>query len=160
VTTEIALSRGYVTVIDDADVAATAGYNWTAAVASDRRTVYAVVTISKRALYLHKMLAPQWAIVDHADGDGLNNCRYNLRDGTGFRNNANKAMLSSNTSGYKGVSWNKQKKRWVAGIRVEGKSVFLGYFGTPEEAAAAYDAAAIDLFGEYAKTNAMLLASL
>jgi hypothetical protein len=65
-------------------------------------------------------------------------------------------MLRNNTSGYKGVSWNKRKGKWRATITVNRKPLFLGYFGTPEEAAGAYDQAAIRHFGEYAVTNEML----
>jgi hypothetical protein len=156
VTIEIPLTRGYVTRIDDADRVFTDGHRWTAAVEPSRRAVYAVGKVNGRAVYLHSLLAPDWAEVDHVDGDGLNNCRYNLRDGAGFRNNANKVMLRNNTSGYKGVGWNKRKSKWRASIMINRKSIFLGYFNTPEEAADAYDQAAVRYFGEYALTNAML----
>jgi hypothetical protein len=155
-TIEVPLTRGYVTRIYEADRVFTDGHRWTAAIEPDRRTVYAFGKIDGKATYLHSLLAPDWDLVDHADGDGLNNCRYNLRDGSGFRNNANKRMLRSNTSGYKGVGWNERKGKWVARIGVNRKPIHLGYFSTPEEAAHAYDEAAIRYFGEYAMTNAML----
>jgi AP2 domain len=155
-TIEIPLTRGYVTRIDDADRAFTNGHSWHATAPSPHQVIYACAKINGRCTALHTLLCPDWEFVDHADGNGLNNCRSNLRDGTGFKNAANRELAFNNTSGYKGVGWNKRKNKWRAGIMIDGKPVHLGYFGTPEEAADAYDRAAIDRFGEYAKTNAML----
>lgn len=157
VTIEIPLTRGYVTRIDDADMTVAAGHSWSAAVNPDRRAVYAVSKIGGRVVALHNLLCPGWTEVDHADGDGLNNQRVNLRNGAGFgRNQANRVMQRTNTSGWKGVCWHKRRGKWVAHIRVGGKQVYLGGYDAPEEAADAYDRAAISHFGDYARTNAML----
>jgi hypothetical protein len=153
-TIEIPLTRGYVTRIDAADRAFTDGHSWHAVMGT--YTAYACAKVNGRCTLLHSLLCPDWEFVDHWDGNGLNNCRSNLRDGTGFKNSANRGLSSSNTSGYKGVGWNKRKGKWRAGIMIDGKPIHLGYFGTPEEAADAYDQAAVRHFGEYAKTNAML----
>jgi AP2 domain len=155
VTIEIPLSKGYVTRIDDADWALVGGRSWRAQANSRRRVVYAVIRIDGgKVVLMHSLLAPDWAEVDHADGDGLNNCRYNLRDGTGFRNSANRGLRSDSTTGYKGV-WRSGRK-WGASVGIDGKQIYLGTFGTPEEAAYAYDQAAVSHFGEYARTNAMM----
>jgi len=153
-TVEIPLTGGYVTRIDDADRVFTDGRTWYAKAFPHGNTLYAATNAGDKTVLLHSLLAPDWSEVDHADGDGLNNCRSNLRDGTGFRNNANKGMQRSNTSGFKGVV--RRGSRWRANIGVGGKLIRLGNFGTPEEAAYAYDQAAVRYFGEYAKTNAML----
>jgi hypothetical protein len=155
-TIEIPLTRGYVTRIDAADMAVAAGHKWHADVQPRRRTVYASTWIGGKTVSLHTLIAPDWEEVDHADGNGLNNCRHNLRDGAGFKNRANRVLASNNTSGYKGVDWNKQKGKWRAIIMVNKKSIYLGGFDTPEAAADAYDQAAVRYFGEYALTNAML----
>jgi AP2 domain len=156
-TIEIPLTRGYVTRIDAADRAFTDGRKWHAtAQSSTQKIVYACAKINGRCTMLHTLLCPAWEFVDHADGNGLNNCRSNLRDGTGFRNTANSRLASNNTSGYKGVTWKKRAGKWCASIMINQKAIHLGTFSTPEEAAAAYDRAAVSLFGEYAKTNAML----
>lgn len=156
-TIEIPLTRGYVARMDDADIAFAAGHSWHAtALSATAKIVYACAKISGRCTTLHSLLCPNWEFVDHVDGNGLNNCRANLRDGTGFKNSANRELASNNTSGYKGVGWNKRKSKWRASIMINGKAIFLGYFGTSEEAADAYDQAAVHHFGEYAKTNAML----
>ena len=152
VTIEIPLTRGYVTRIDDADEALTDGHKWW--VFLRKNTGYARTRIDGKLIMMHNLLAPEWPQVDHADGDGLNNCRYNLRDGTGFRNKANTRMRSDNTSGFKGVYHRGGK--WRARIRVNGKLTCLGSFDSPEEAAYVYDQAAASCFGEYARTNAML----
>ena len=153
VTVEVPLTQGYVTRIDAADRVFTDGRKLYAV--PHRNTVYVRVKINGKNVYLHKLLEPDWKFVDHADGDGLNNCRSNLRDGTGFRNRVNTRLRSDNSSGFKGVY--RDRGRWRATITPENrKSIHLGMYDSPEEAAYAYDQAAVSLFGEYARTNAML----
>jgi len=152
-TIEIPLTRGYVTRLYEADRSFLDGHNWHVIVAPN--TAYACTRIGGKPTYLHSLLCPEWDEVDHADGDGLNNCRHNLRDGTGFRNNANTRMKSGNSAGFKGV-FRAASGNYVARIGFNKKQIYLGIYGTPGEAADAYDEAAVRYFGEYAKTNAML----
>jgi len=95
--------------------------------------------------------------VDHKDGNGLNNVRYNLRVCTTAENTRNKQKSKGNTSGFKGVCWHKRDKCWAVQICVDYKGVHLGHFpGTPEgkiEAAKAYNVAAIKYYGEFARLN-------
>lgn len=91
--------------------------------------------------------------IDHRNGDGLDNRRSNLRPANQSQNTANTRRRSTNKSGFKGVSWKTGRGAWVAQIRRGDKSYHLGLFGNREEAARAYDAAAIELFGEYARIN-------
>jgi hypothetical protein len=151
-TIEIPLTRGYVTRIDDTDMMVAAGHKWH--VVMGPYTAYACTKIGGKQVRLHNLLCPDWPKVDHEDGDGLNNCRSNLRDGTGLKNHANTWRRVDNISGFKGVHL--LRGRWQAQIRVNGKPIYLGLYGTPEEAAEAYDQAAVQHFGEYARTNAML----
>jgi len=83
--------------------------------------------------------------------------KLQLRRTTSALNQANRRRVRSK-SGFKGVSWDstKRERPWRAHITVHGKFTFLGAFGTPEEAARAYDAAAREQFGEFAATNADL----
>jgi hypothetical protein len=90
--------------------------------------------------------------IDHANGNGLDNRRSNLRPFTGAQNHWNSGISRTNWSGHKGVGWNKAEGKWRARIQANGKRLFLGYFDTAEDAGHAYDAAARELHGEFART--------
>ena len=91
--------------------------------------------------------------VDHIDGNGLNNQHSNLRIATRSQNLANRGSQENNTSGYKGVCWNKKLQKWIAKICIKGETIHIGCFIDKFEAARAYNIAAGRLFGEYAKLN-------
>jgi hypothetical protein len=90
---------------------------------------------------------------DHINRDTLDNRIRNLRPCTTAQNIANRGMLKSNTSGYKGVNWRKERSMWVARIGFKGERISLGMFNDPKEAAKAYDKAAIKYYGEFAGLN-------
>ncbi len=105
---------------------------------------------------LHKIIQERMGFrgaCDHANRNKLDNRRSNLRPVTKQGNKANSNLHSNNTSGYKGVSWSKSVGKWCANIRVNGRLICLGYYTEAEEAAAAYDTAAVKYFREYAATN-------
>ena len=87
--------------------------------------------------------------VDHKNRNGLDNRRDNLRLATHGQNLANSKTHSE--SGFKGVE--KNKHRFYASISIDGKTKKLGGYDTPEEAARAYDEAALEQFGEFARIN-------
>lgn len=91
--------------------------------------------------------------VDHRDLDKTNNRINNLREATNSQNNYNRPKQTNNTSGYKGVYWNKSCNRWQAYVQAEGKRIHLGVFVDPVEAALAYNSAALKLHGEFARLN-------
>lgn len=103
--------------------------------------------------------APKGTQVDHINGNKLDNRRENLRLANASTNKANDGMRSTNTSGYKGVVFAKARKHlptpWAAQIKVNYKTIGLGYFATKEEAALAYNEAAVKYFGEFAKLNTL-----
>lgn len=97
--------------------------------------------------------------VDHINGDGLDNRRSNLRVGSQAENLANsgprvtKRQRSAPKSGYKGVCWDPVNEKWVAQITVHYKNRKLGRFVSIEDAARAYNAAALEAWGEFAFQN-------
>lgn len=152
----VPLSQGLVAVIDLRDAEEIGRRNWHAV--EDGRTFYALDGAKNK---LHNVILghKDGHIVDHEDGDGLNNRRSNLRFATASQNQFNKRLNRNNTSGFKGVSYAAHapgEKKWRAKITVERKYISLGYYLTPELAAAAYDKAAQRLFGEFACANARL----
>jgi len=88
--------------------------------------------------------------IDHINGDRSDNRLVNLREASRAENGRNRGANRNNTSGYKGVSWHKSSRRWVANVYGEAGNRHLGCFNTPEEAHAAYCAAAAELYGEFA----------
>lgn len=89
--------------------------------------------------------------------DTLNNADHNLRFANDNDQQHNKGLCKLNSSGYKGVYFFKRVRRWRAAIKINGKSIHLGYYDIAEDAARVYDKAAIEMFGEFAVTNDMLL---
>jgi len=116
---------------------------------------YLVRTDATGALFAHRIImSPRdKEIVDHIDGNGLNNKRSNLRICTHAENMRNRKIASHNKSGYKGVYKDNKKNRWRAEICFNKKRYRLGSFGSAISAALAYDKAAISLHGEFARTN-------
>lgn len=91
--------------------------------------------------------------IDHIDGNKTNNKIDNLRLCTHNQNQHNQGIRRNNKSGYKGVSWFKNAKKWQAQICCDSKIKHLGMFTTKEDAAHAYDIAALEVHGEFAWTN-------
>jgi hypothetical protein len=91
--------------------------------------------------------------VDHIDFNRQNDKIENLRACTSAENSQHQGLRSNSTSGFIGVSWHKQSERWHACIQVAGKRIPLGGFSTAEEAAKAYDAAALKYHGAFAVLN-------
>jgi len=91
-------------------------------------------------------------IVDHINGNGLDNRRSNIRLSTYSHNSANMKKYEG-TSKYKGVSWMKNKKSWLAQINSKGKHWYLGRFKNEEDAAIVYNVAAQLVFGKFARLN-------
>lgn len=92
-------------------------------------------------------------MLDHADGNPLNNRISNLREATPTQNSTNSKKPVTNTSGLKGCYWLKNAKKWRASIQYLGKFYHLGLYATAEEAHQAYCVAAAKLHGEFARTT-------
>jgi hypothetical protein len=91
--------------------------------------------------------------IDHIDGDRTNNDPSNLRLATISGNNRNSSRNRRNTTGYRGVYWDKRTSKWKSMIYSNGKSTFLGYFNAAREAAEAYVLASLELHGEFSPFN-------
>lgn len=104
----------------------------------------------------HKMTnGPPSKLIDHANGDPSDNRWCNLRLATISENTQNQALMSTNTSGFKGVK-RQPTGRYRAVIVASGKFIHIGMFSTAEAAARAYDTAARFWHGDFARTNADL----
>ena len=103
-------------------------------------------------VHMHREIlqAPEGVDVDHRDGNGLNNRKSNLRLATRSQNQWNKTAYKTNTSGYKGVTWDIQKGKWRVKIAVNRRQIFLGLFDDLTEAGAAYAEAALKYHGDFA----------
>lgn len=157
-TKELILSQDKVALVDDKDHEWASQWKWSAMVLGKR--VYAVragkiLSGGRITIYLHREIlkAPIGVDVDHINGDGLDNRRSNLRLATRSENMGNRPMQANNSSGFKGVTWNKKLNKWQAQIKGRGRSITLGCFDNLEEAALIYDEAARKYFGEFARLN-------
>lgn len=154
---EIPLTQGLVAVVDDDVFSSLNEYKWYAK--RNGRTFYAYRSIrtphGRTSFTMHQQImdSPKGVQVDHIDHNGLNNTRSNLRLCTKQQNVANTTLRSTNRSGFKGVSFHRQLGKWRAVFHLNGKQIYLGAFPTPEEAARAYDAAAVREWGEFAYPN-------
>ena len=156
---EIPLTRGLVAIVDSADYERLSAHNWSVT-RSRSGGWYAQRTAKVDGRWTHVkmhrviMEPPRGMDVDHIDGNGLNNRRVNMRVCTRKRNLWNSRRHADGCSGFKGLMYYHGRwKPWLARIHRNGKSTCLGYFATSEEAARAYDAAAIRMDGEFARPN-------
>lgn len=110
---------------------------------------YAVNNYTKVKLHRFIMNCPNDMEVDHINRNRLDNRKSNLRITTHQQNNMNKGLIKSNTSGYTGVYWYKARSKWQVSIKVNYKSIFLGYYDDLEEAIKVREEAEKKYFGEY-----------
>lgn len=152
---EIPLTKGKVALIDDDDYPLVSQYKWSAH--QWRGKWYAKANARQgrghAPISMHRLImrAGKGDVVDHRDGNGLHNWRDNLRKTDHHRNMQNRKPNATHGRAFKGVI--PRNGRWRASIKYQGKARHLGVFDTAEDAARAYDAAARELFGEYAMPN-------
>jgi hypothetical protein len=148
--------KGYEIQIDDEDAVRVLAQSWwvSSSPETDGHVICFSAKIGKKIIKLHRFIMgnPSGRVVDHRNGDRLDNRKANLRICGIGENNRNRGMSRSNTSGYKGVSFNKQRGKYRAYIRLKGGyQKHLGFFDDPLIASLAYQSAAILYFGEYCR---------
>lgn len=152
-TTQIRVGRTGWATIDAADAELVAGFVWR--LVSDG---YAMAQRGRLMIYMHRLIAGAGPgeHVDHINGNTLDNRTCNLRIATRSENGANRGpdrRRLGTTSRHKGVSWAAARGHWRAYIHHEGKTRYLGTFTNEDDAARAYNAAAIATWGEFARLN-------
>lgn len=154
---EIKLTQGQFAIVDDEDYELVSSIKWYAQRVKRNNTFsyYADNRTGKNNIRMHRIImgvTDKNILVDHRDGNGLNNCRSNLRICTQAQNVRNMRNLKrSSTSKYKGVRWKSGK--YEASVEMYEKCYYCGRFTNEEEAALAYNKKASELFGEFANLN-------
>lgn len=148
---EIPVTRGYTAIVDDEDYEAVSAHSWCAY--QNGASTRPQTRVGRATFYMHQLILPGHPEVDHKDGDGLNNCRSNLRPCTHAQNMANQRKRRNNRSGFIGVHRQAASSRWSAQVKHEGKTIHLGTFDSPEEAARMRDRAALKSYGQFAHLN-------
>jgi hypothetical protein len=117
-------------------------------------SAYVCTHFNKRTIAISKFVMDDFdGYYDYIDRDRFNAQKANLRKCTFQEAMFNKALYSHNSSGFRGVSWHKCKKKWVAQITINKRLHYIGAFASAEEAAIAYDNRAIELHGPTASLN-------
>lgn len=160
----VALHSGDLALVDSDDLALISGYRWYTHRA--RNTTYARAMDGKKPIYMHRLIssAAQGVVVDHRNGDGLDNTKLNLRICTRKENSRSRHAGVRGISGFIGVGYLGTSKKpdgrryprskpWYARVMVDRRYVLGGYFATAEEAAKKRDEMAIQYHGEFATLN-------
>jgi len=155
---QIKLTQGKVALVDDEDFEWLNQWKWYAI--RDNLTFYAVRKSpmvnrkTRQLIRMHRIIlnSQDEEIVDHKDHNGLNNLRNNIRNCTQSQNQQNRIGRFC-TSRFKGVSWRKDRKRWLVTIVVQKRKMYIGMFKSELDAAEAYNMAAKKHFGNFAYLN-------
>lgn len=153
----IPLTKGKFAKVDPADYPMLVKYKWFARYTP--QTYYASfcrkINGRQKTFHMHRIIMnpPDGFVVDHINGDGLDNRRANLRLATAAQNSRNCRAKINGISKYKGVSPEKRRNCWRAALTIDGKQIHIGQFKSEIEAAKAYDKAAKKYHGQFARLN-------
>ncbi len=152
---KVALTRGYVALVDEGDYELVSRFKWHACIRVRRDgilCVYARRSIKRGTVSMHTEISG-YKQTDHKDGNGLNNQRSNLRSATKSQNGANSKNRPGKSSLFRGVYFHARTKKWCARVFLNGNAEYLGEFREEVDAATAYNFRALDAFGEFARLN-------
>ncbi len=147
---EIQLSNGGYAIVEKDSLPMVSGYRW-----YRHSGGYAAAKHNNKTILMHRLItsAPSGMEVDHINNNRLDNTVCNLRICTRSQNGCNQSIQKNKASKWKGVVWFNRDSLWKAQIKKNKKNYHLGYFKSEDDAAIAYNMAAISLFGEYANIN-------
>jgi len=135
-----------VAIVDDSDFEKVSALKWSLS----HNNRYAVTLISGKLVLMHRyLMGDEASIIDHRNGNGLDNRRENIRPCSRSENAINSKMRVNNKSGFKGVSWDGRTQRWRVSIRANMKTHWLGRFNSIEEAVLRYKEAAKVIHGDF-----------
>jgi hypothetical protein len=158
---EIFLTQNQVAIVDDEDFDRVNKFKWCARWNRNEKSFVAMRGVTQNTkilnpyILMHRFIvgARKGMFVDHINHDTLDNRKQNLRVCTNSENCMNRNIEIRNTSGYKGVSFNKVSNKWIAYIKKNQKQVYLGRFENKKDAAIAYNERAIIEHGKFALIN-------
>ena len=150
----IPLTQGKFALVDDEDYLTISRYKW--CFGNNGYAIRSSYKTNSNHSLMHRMIidTPKGMLTDHINGDKLDNRRSNLRIATKSENMMNAGMRTNNKSGFKGVTWSKNAKKWASQIMINGRHIHFGYFDDPKDAALAHDNGARKYHLDFAKTNA------
>ena len=152
----VVLSKGkiFLAKVDLEDWEKISESTWSVQAGSNGKALSMSAKIAGKMVKLHHLILGKplgGQVIDHINGYPLDNRKENLRFCTPAQNSMNRASNGRNKSGYRGVCWNKKNRCWFAHITVNGMNTYLGSFQDPYEASLAYQRAAVQKFGEFAR---------
>jgi hypothetical protein len=155
---EIILTQGKVAIVDNEDYDYLNQFKWYASNKNGKFYVARTIRVSKNKknyILMHRfiMKPDKGMVIDHLDGNPLNNKKNNLRICTHAENMRNSKININNKSGYKGVSYQENRNNYRASIKFNNKTINIGDFIDPIDAARAYNAAALKYHREFAHLN-------
>ena len=150
---EIKLTQGKTAIVDDEDFKELSKFKWYCNHGYAVRCI-ALETGRQKTAWMHTaIMGEQKGLeIDHINGNPLDNRKENLRHVTHAQNQCN-SIARGGSSKYKGVCWKKERGKWFVQIQKNGKRCHLGYYKTEQDAAIAYNEAALIHFGAYARLN-------
>ncbi len=160
----IKLTKGQFALVDDEDYKQLNRFKWIASTSKIRNTYYARRAMldcngKQKIVQMHRIIMgitnPK-IIIDHKDGNGLNNQRNNLRVCSHSQNSSNRKSAKNSSSKYLGVTFCKENGKWRAQIRKFNVNHHIGYFIDEKNAALAYQSKAKEIHGEFANLSTII----